>query len=228
LNGGVQPVAEIESGEAVVFENTNTPEISDFVKDFSPAANESFVKNNFVPTTAIYEQVESEKASPLEENAASFGFESLDDLRSELDLEENAGADVAGDYEMHYQTATAYKEMGLMENAIREFQDAINLVEVNDGTRRFFQCANMLGHCFLEKNMPKAAAVWFMRDLEVSDLTTEERLAVYYDIADAFEANGEPEKAIDYFERLYAENIDYRDVSERLEDLQKIISQIPA
>ena len=112
-----------------------------------------------------------------------------------------------------------------MENAIREFQDAINLVEVNDGTRRFFQCANLLGHCFLEKQMPKAAAVWFLRDLEVADLNTDERLAVYYDIADAFEASGETEKALGYLEQLYAENIDYRDVTERLEQLQQEVLQ---
>jgi len=108
-----------------------------------------------------------------------------------------------------------------MENAIREFQDAINLVEINDGTRRFFQCANLLGHCFLEKQMPKAAAQWFMRDLEVADLTDEEKHAIYYDLGNALEAHGELEKAVGYFEQLYAENVDYRDVSLRLQNLQK-------
>jgi tetratricopeptide (TPR) repeat protein len=128
--------------------------------------------------------------------------------------------DADDQYETHYHLATAYKEMGLMENAIREFQDAINLVEMNDGTRRFFQCANLLGHCFMEKQMPKAAAKWYIRSLEVGDLTDEEKHAIYYELGNAFETGGEREKSSGYFEQLYAENIDYRDVGQRLQDLQ--------
>ncbi len=154
-------------------------------------------------------------------------FDNFDELKDELDTEETeTGTHADEDYEMHYHLATAYKEMGLLENAIREFQDAINLVEINDGTRRFFQCANLLGHCFMEKQMPKLAAQWFMRDLEVADLTDEEKQAIYYELGNAFEAIGEPEKAVGYFEQLYAENIDYRDVSQRLQNLQENTSLV--
>lgn len=154
-------------------------------------------------------------------------FDNFDELRDELDAEEAVtAANADEDYEMHYHLATAYKEMGLMENAIREFQDAINLVEINDGTRRFFQCANLLGHCFMEKQMPKLAAQWFMRDLEVADLTDEEKQAIYYEIGNAFEATGEQEKAVGYFEQLYADNVDYRDVSRRLQNLQESNSPV--
>ena len=149
-------------------------------------------------------------------------FDNLEELKDELDAEETrTTASADEDYEMHYHLATAYKEMGLMENAIREFQDAINLVEINDGTRRFFQCANLLGHCFMEKQMPKLAAQWFMRDLEVADLSDEEKQAIYYELGNAFEATGEQEKAVGYFEQLYAGNVDYRDVSRRLQNLQE-------
>ncbi len=147
-------------------------------------------------------------------------FDNFDELKDELDAEETeTAANAEEDYEMHYHLATAYKEMGLIENAIREFQDAINLVGINDGTRRFFQCANLLGHCFMEKQMPKLAVQWFMRDLEVADLTDEEKQAIYYELGNAFEATGEREKAVGYFEQLYADNVDYRDVSRRLQNL---------
>ncbi len=60
-----------------------------------------------------------------------------------------------------------------------------------------------------------------MRDLEVADLTDEEKQAIYYEIGSAFEATGEREKAVGYFEQLYAGNVDYRDVSRRLQNLQE-------
>ena len=81
----------------------------------------------------------------------------LSDLRTELGLEESAQDD-GSDYETHFNTAVAYQEMGLVENAIKEYQEAISLVQPNDGTRRFFSCANLLGHCFMEQNMPNLAS----------------------------------------------------------------------
>ena len=147
-------------------------------------------------------------------------FEILNELVDEFDFdEEKAGAE--SDYETHYQIAIAYKEMGLMEEAIREFQDAVNQVKPNDGTRRFFQCANLLGHCFMEKRMPNLALMWYKRGLEVTNLEEEEKQAIYYEIGNAYEEGGDSEKAISYFEQLYAENVDYRDVSERLIYLQE-------
>lgn len=147
-------------------------------------------------------------------------FEILNELVNDFDLEEEK-ADTESDYETHYQIAIAYKEMGLMEEAIREFQDAVNLVKPNDGTRRFFQCANLLGHCFMEKRMPNLALMWYKRGLEVANLEEEEKQAIYYEIGNAYEVGGDSEKAVSYFEQLYAENVDYRDVSERLVYLQE-------
>ena len=60
----------------------------------------------------------------------------LGDLRSELGLEE-AGKEEGVDYETHFSTAVAYQEMGLSENAIKEFQEAISLVKPNDEPRSF-------------------------------------------------------------------------------------------
>lgn len=170
--------------------------------------------------SAVEVDVEAEPTTSAPEIFQSKNADNLDELQDEFDAEESKTLDNDDAYETHYHLATAYKEMGLMENAIREFQDAVNLVAVNDGTRRFFQCANLLGHCFMEKQMPKAAAKWFMRDLEVADLNEEEKHAVYYDLGDAFESSGDRENAVTYFEQLYVEKVDYRDVSQRLQNLQ--------
>lgn len=165
--------------------------------------------------TVIRAEIVAEKPT-----AETKKVETLDDLQSELDAEETDPADINDKYETHYHLATAYKEMGLTEDAIREFQDAIALVKINDGTRRFFQCANLLGHSFLEKQMPHLAVIWYQRSLEVADLMDEEKHALYYELGNALEAGGETKNSIGYFEKLYAEDVNYRDVSQRLNKLQ--------
>ena len=124
------------------------------------------------------------------------------------------------DFETHYQLGIAYKEMGLIEDSIREFQDAVKLVDANDGTRRFFLSCNLLGHCFMDKMMPNLAVMWYRRCLDTANLNADERQGLRYEVANAFESGGDKEKAIEYFEKIYVENVDYRDVGERLEILR--------
>ncbi len=113
--------------------------------------------------------------------------------------------------------------MGLI---IREFQDAANCVKQNDGTRRFYQCCNLLGHCFMEKQMPHLALVWLERALETDDLIEEEKQGLRYELANAYQANNELDKAQGLFEQIYTVDVDYRDVSERLENLNvQLIAQ---
>jgi tetratricopeptide (TPR) repeat protein len=142
----------------------------------------------------------------------------MDDLRSELGLIDGEQADDS-DYETTFQTAVAYKEMGLMEQAIKEFQDAADLVTPNDGTRRFFVCANLLGHCFMEMGKPNLAVKWHLRSLEAFDINDDERRGVWYELGLAYEADGDRENAAKYFEQVYSENIDFRDIGERMRNL---------
>ncbi|MEP7214435.1 MAG: tetratricopeptide repeat protein [Acidobacteriota bacterium] len=168
-------------------------------------------------TTSVAAEAEVEvEADPEVEHAAiTTGSFELGELRSELGLEEPEAADES-DYETHYHTAVAYQEMGLIEQAIREFQDAVGIVSPSDGTRRFFQCANLLGHCFMEQGMPKLALKWFNRTLESEGLMEEEKQALWYEVAAAHELDGDIENAAKFFELVYAENVDFRDVRDRV------------
>ncbi|MCA1590105.1 MAG: tetratricopeptide repeat protein [Acidobacteria bacterium] len=102
------------------------------------------------------------EARPDLETAKAFV---LEDLRAEFGLEDAEQLDDE-DYETRYHTAVAYQEMGLLEVAIKEFQEAVSLVPPNDGTRRFFQCSILLGHCFMQLGKPNLAVTWFKRSLE--------------------------------------------------------------
>ncbi|HLM02890.1 MAG TPA: tetratricopeptide repeat protein [Pyrinomonadaceae bacterium] len=156
-------------------------------------------------------------ATPASESKS---FDILNDFRNELGLEEEQKpAAEEGDYETHYQMGVAYQEMGLMEDAIREYQDAIKITSPDDGTRRFFHCCNLLGHCFMEKSMPNIALMWYRRGIETVGLSDEELLGLRYEIANAYEAGGDPKKAVEFFEQIYAVDVEYRDVSARLNNL---------
>lgn len=141
----------------------------------------------------------------------------ISEIRTEFGIEN--GDETSDDYETHYHTAIAYQGMGLMEQAIGEFQDAINLVGPNDETRRFFQCANLLGHCFMQNGMANHAVTWFARSLETDGLTDEEQQGLWYELAAAYEADGNDADAAKLFEKIYAENVDFRDVGMRVKNL---------
>ena len=69
--------------------------------------------------------------------------------------------------------------------------------------------------------MPNLALMWYRRGFETPNLSDEERQALLYETANAYELGGETPKAVECFEQIYAVNVDYRDVSSRLESLRE-------
>jgi len=154
-------------------------------------------------------------------SAQSNGAKPLDiaQILNEFGIDDIDPVVETGDYDTHYQMGIAYQEMGLNEEAIKEYQDAIALVRPNDGTKRFFHCANLLGHCFMESGMANLALTWYRRALETNDLNEDEKQGIWYELARAYEAEGDVENAGRYFEQVYAENVDYSDVGECIKRL---------
>lgn len=124
------------------------------------------------------------------------------------------------DYETHYNMGTAYKEMELLDEAIQEFQTAAGLTKPNDGTSRYLQCCNMLGHCFLHKGMPRAAVLWFKKGLEAPGHAEEEYKALRYELGSSYQQMGEFNQALEIFTEVYGVDVSYRDVADKLQELQ--------
>lgn len=154
------------------------------------------------------------KVAALRNKAASNHSLTVEDMRSEFGLADELPSDE--DYDTKYHTAIAYKEMGLTEDAIRIFQEAIALVSPLDGTRRFFHCANLLGHCFMTTGHASMAVTWFTRALETPNLDDSERHGLWYELAMAYDAAGNPVDAHRFYEQVYTENVDFRDVASRV------------
>jgi tetratricopeptide (TPR) repeat protein len=125
------------------------------------------------------------------------------------------------DLETHYNLGIAYREMGLLEEAISEFQKVASSADKGPAFRYAMQCSTLLGLAFMEKGQPAIAAIWYERALKTPGLDQESILALRYDLGVAQELAGDTQAAFSSFSQVYAMNIDYRDVAERISLLGK-------
>jgi tetratricopeptide (TPR) repeat protein len=123
------------------------------------------------------------------------------------------------DYETRYNLGIAYKEMGLVDEAIAEFQLAAK------DEARLLECASMLGICFVEKGMPKLAVKWFEKGLSAPGRTDEEYKGIRYDLGEALEQADELERSLALYEEVYGQDTTFRDVAQRIEGLREKIGQ---
>ena len=144
--------------------------------------------------------------------------EVFQEFRSELG---EMGADEEEDLETHYNLGIAYREMGLLDEAIGEFQKVAKAVQTGKPFPYAMNCATLLALSFMDKGEPKIAAMWYERALDVEGLDQESVLALRYDLGVALDMAGDADAALDSFRQVYAMNIDYRDVSDRIAALQK-------
>ena len=173
-----------------------------------PQAPASKGKNSSKPRPPA-QPVASTESGPLKEV--------FDEFRAELG---EMGAEDE-DLETHYNLGIAFREMGLLEEAISEFQKVAKANERGRDFRYSMQCSTLLGLAFMEKGQPGVAAIWYERALRTPDLDPESALALRYDLGVAQESAGEVGAALKSFSQVYAMNIDYRDVGERIATLQK-------
>lgn len=170
------------------------------------------------PPAVANETTTQKTSTPEAKHGIDPGLAAIfDEFRTAAE-EEAPSAD--GDYETHYNLGIAYKEMELLDEAVNEFQTASAMTSPQDGTPRYLQCCNMLGHCFMRKEMPRLAVMWFKKGLEAPGHTEDEYQALRYDLGTAYEQMGDLDKAIEVFSEVYGINISYRGVGDKLRELQ--------
>lgn len=181
-------------------------------------ATPASVARVFVPmgTTAATNS-KSPAAPPLAPADAESLHQVFEEFRAELGEIDTAEEDI----ETHYNLGVAYREMGLLEEAISEFQKVAKVSDRDQAFRYALQCCTLLGLSFMEKGHPAIAAMWYQRALRIPDLDSEAQLALRYDLGVAQDLAGDTAAAQKSFAEVYATNIDYRDVAERLATLEK-------
>jgi pilus assembly protein FimV len=173
--------------------------------DFVPAGSEE--NNNHVEAPA-------KPPSPGEPGPLKEVFDEFRAELGEMGVEDE-------DLETHYNLGIAFREMGLLEEAIGEFQKVAKANDHGKAFRYAMQCCTLLGLAFMEKGQPGIAAIWYERALVTPGVDAESKLALRYDLGVAQESAGELDAALKSFSQVYAVNIDYRDVAERIASLQK-------
>ncbi|PYY18759.1 MAG: hypothetical protein DMG60_07090 [Acidobacteria bacterium] len=124
------------------------------------------------------------------------------------------------DPETHYNLGVAFREMGLLDEAIGELQKVCRALDNGSTFSQPIQAYTWLAQCLVDKGAPQAAIRWYERALNIGGISEDSRLAVYYDMANAFESAGNKKAALDNFMEVYGANIDYRDVADRIRSLR--------
>ncbi|HEV8432618.1 MAG TPA: hypothetical protein VGR95_04335, partial [Thermoanaerobaculia bacterium] len=158
-------------------------------------------------------ELESELNEEEEPIALSEEEQSLEEIFKEFKKGVEQQLD-SEDYDTHYNLGIAYKEMGLTDEAIGEFQLA------SKDPKRSVECASMLGLCFLEKGMPQLAIKWYRKGLEMPEINEEEHVGLLYDLGNAYVEVGDTQNAQKAFMEVYGMNTNYRDVVSRIKQLE--------
>lgn len=114
------------------------------------------------------------------------------------------------DSDTHFDLGIAYKEMGLLDDAIHEFTVAMNNRE------RQCLCLTMVGLCRVEKGDITGAVSDFKKGLYVENKSEAEELSLYYELGNCYGLLSDTGEALYYFNKVLKRDPDYRDVVERV------------
>ena len=156
---------------------------------------------------------------PAESRQATGGFASIDE---EVDVDavfakfkEGVSRQVdESDSATHYDLGVAYKEMGLVRDAIGEFE-----IAARDPARECM-CHAMVGLIHLEQNELDEAAEAYKRALNAQTKTVDQEMSLYYDLGNVYEMKSDVKEALYYFQKIARRDPGYRDVKERIAALE--------
>ena len=121
----------------------------------------------------------------------------------------------AEDSETHYDLGIAYKEMGLLDDAVREFEVALG----RKARKNEVDCLSMIGLCRMEMGDPGGAVKAYQRALRSDYLTPDAMRAVLYELAGSYVGAGDSESALYYLQKVVKVDAGYRDAKAMVERL---------
>ena len=148
-----------------------------------------------------------DQQAPIEDEDEAF-HEALAQFKRGID--ENIDAE---DFEAHYDLGVAFKEMGLLDEAIAQFQKALRSPEGR------LKTSEQLGIAFFDKSRFAIAEAVLRRAAESLSGGDEDKVGLIYWLARALEAQRRFEEALKYYERVLAVDIRFLDVGDRVQRL---------
>lgn len=128
------------------------------------------------------------------------------------DVDEQIAAD---DMESHYNLGIAYREMGLLDDAVSEFCKA------EKDPSRYVDCQTLKGLCYVDKGDYANAELMFQQALDSQHLEDEQRLSLSFELAALYELSERYEEALSSYRVVMSQDDSYRDVKEKVAALQE-------
>jgi len=122
-------------------------------------------------------------------------------------VDENIGAE---DFQAHYDLGVAFREMGLLDESIAEFQKALRAPEGR------LRTSEALGTAFFDKKQFAIAEAILRRAVESLGASDEEQIGLLYWLGRAREEQGKIDTALPCYERVLAVDIGFQDAGNRM------------
>ncbi|UCG85654.1 MAG: tetratricopeptide repeat protein [Gemmatimonadota bacterium] len=119
------------------------------------------------------------------------------------------------DTQAHYDLGVAFREMGLLDEAISEFQKALR------GTQGRLRTAEALGLCFFDKGQFAVAGTVLRRAVDSEPGGDDHKIGLLYWLGRCEEEQGRSSQALSYYQRIFSIDIGFQDVRERVMSLAK-------
>ncbi len=122
----------------------------------------------------------------------------------------------ADEAEQHYKVALTYRDMGMLDDAVRELELAAR------SPRLRFEAASHLARLVRDRGDVPSAIDWFERAAEAPAPTPEAGRALLYELGQALESCGEVARALAVYLELQADAGEYADLKSRVERLSRV------
>jgi len=120
----------------------------------------------------------------------------------------------SSDSATHADLGVAYKEMGLYDAAIKEFK------LLSQDPNREIQALAMMGECYEAKGALPDAVIHYKKALNRATITDEESTQIYFQLGRVFEALGDGQEALYFYDKVIRRNAGYADATARVTRLR--------
>ncbi len=194
--------AQSGSGPRQMPKKSEAPPSEHVDRSFDIAATLDAIEGMDGPTNEAAPYMDTEQQVDVEEVFAKF----KEGVAKQISVD---------DAQAHYDLGVAYKEMALLDDAIREFE-----ISARDPKRECV-CQSMIGMIQMERGNINEAIDAFMRGVHAPQRTAEQETVLSFEIGIAYEAKKLVKEALSYYQRVLRQNPNYRDVQERIRRLAK-------
>ncbi|HET9551383.1 MAG TPA: tetratricopeptide repeat protein, partial [Anaeromyxobacteraceae bacterium] len=118
----------------------------------------------------------------------------------------------AEDSDTHYDLGIAYKEMGLLDDAVHEFETALK----GTNRKKEVDALSMIGLCRMAQGRPAEAVEALRRALRSDYVSKDSARALHFELGGAYEAMGQPQVALWFFQKVAKVDPAYRQASSKV------------